>query len=46
VGCEPATFGDPDEVLMELSDAVARSVEPAVEMVEQLIQEFMVDSHA
>lgn len=37
VGCEPATFGDPDAGHMGLSEAVAAAVPVAVETVERLV---------
>jgi hydrogenase maturation protease len=40
VGCEPKTFG-PDEGLMGLSPPVAAAVEPAIRVVESLIEEFV-----
>lgn len=42
VGCEPETFG-PVEGKMGLSEAVAASVDPAVELVESLVHQFQQD---
>jgi hydrogenase maturation protease len=39
VGCEPATFGPPDEGQMELSACVSAAVEQAVAVVQGLITE-------
>ena len=39
VGCEPETFGPPDEGFMGLSPVVAAAVEPAADLVEQLVEE-------
>ncbi len=40
VGCEPANFG-PEEGQMGLSSSVAAAVEPAVELVESLVQKIL-----
>jgi hydrogenase maturation protease len=45
VGCEPLTFGDAEEGLMELSAPVAAAVAPAVLLVESLVFE-LVGAHA
>jgi hydrogenase maturation protease len=37
VGCEPETFGPPDEGLMGLSACVTEAVERAIEVVESLV---------
>lgn len=39
LGCEPATLGSDDAPQMGLSAVVAQMVEPAVERIEQLIEE-------
>ena len=41
VGCEPATFGPPDEGQMGLSACVSAAVERAVDVVEELITEIL-----
>jgi hydrogenase maturation protease len=41
VGCEPATFGPPDEGQMGLSVCVSAAVERAVDVVEELITEIL-----
>ncbi len=42
VGCEPQTLG-PEEGLMGLSEAVEAAVDPAVEMIESLVQRLLQD---
>jgi hydrogenase maturation protease len=37
VACEPATFGDEDDVTVALSHPVAAAIEPAISLVDELI---------
>jgi hydrogenase maturation protease len=41
VGCEPATFGPEDEGLMGLSAPVEAAIDGAMDMVEQLVDSFL-----
>jgi hydrogenase maturation protease len=38
VGCEPETFGPPDEGQLGLSPSVARAVEGAIDVIESLVE--------
>jgi len=40
VGCEPATLGSEDELVMELSEPVRAAVEEAVRLIEAMVEEF------
>ena len=40
VGCEPQTLGDEDEPSMELSAPVAAAVEPALQLIDELLATF------
>ena len=39
VGCEPASIPADDEIHVGLSEVVARSIEPAIELVSQLVEQ-------
>ena len=41
LGCEPASFGDPDEGRLGLSESVARSVDVAATMAVQLAADWL-----
>jgi hydrogenase maturation protease len=45
VGCEPATLGDEEEGQMGLSSAVEAAVEPAINKIVSLVDEFFRDPH-
>ena len=44
LGCEPETFGDPDEGLMSLSAAVAAAIAPAAAMASDLLAHWIRDT--
>jgi hydrogenase maturation protease len=46
VGCEPACLGDGDTPLMALSEPVARAIEPAITLVEELVASLRAEAEA